>query len=199
VASLDLLSGGRFLFGIGAGWNADEMENHGTEYKSRYKRMREQVLAMKEIWTKDEAQFHGQHVNFDPIWAWPKPAQRPHPPVLLGGESGHTLQRVVDFCEGWFPRGRAGDVILGRAQGPGGPRARRPRHEDDLGLGFGAKPDEATLDTYAGAGITRPSCACRPRGATILPCSTSTPSRSAEARAGEAPSGSWEGALAPSS
>src|SRR6266478_2011425 len=97
VASLDMLSGGRFIFGIGAGWNAEEMENHGTEFKSRFKRMREQVLAMKEIWTKDEAQFHGQHVNFDPIWAWPKPAQKPHPPVLLGGESGHTLQRVVDF------------------------------------------------------------------------------------------------------
>jgi probable F420-dependent oxidoreductase len=111
VASLDQLSGGRFLFGIGAGWNADEMENHGTEYKSRYKRMREQVLAMKEIWTKDEAQFHGQHVKFDPIWSWPKPAQRPHPPVLLGGESGHTLQRVVDFCDGWF-RGAEPRVVI---------------------------------------------------------------------------------------
>ena len=136
VASLDVLSGGRFLFGIGAGWNADEMENHGTEYKTRYKRMREQVLAMKEIWTKDEAEFHGQFVNFDPIWSWPKPAQKPHPPVLLGGESGHTLQRVVDFCEGWFPRGRARDVILaGLKDLQGRPRG-RARHEDDLGLGL---------------------------------------------------------------
>ena len=112
MASLDLLSGGRFLFGIGAGWNADEMENHGTEYKSRYKRMREQVLAMKEIWTKDEAQFHGEYVNFDPIWSWPKPAQKPHPPVLLGGETGHTLQRVVDFCDGGSRGAARRDVIL---------------------------------------------------------------------------------------
>ena len=156
VASLDLLSGGRFLFGIGAGWNAEEMENHGTEFKSRFKRMREQVLAMKEIWTKDEAQFHGQHVNFDPIWAWPKPAQKPHPPVLLGGESGHTLQRVVDFCEGWFPRGRAGDVILAGLRDLQARAARAGRDMKTISISvFGAKPDEATLETYAGAGITR--------------------------------------------
>ena len=156
VATLDQVSGGRFLFGIGAGWNADEMENHGTEYKSRYKRMREQVLAMKEIWTKDEAQFHGQHVNFDPIWSWPKPAQKPHPPVLLGGESGHTLQRVVDFCEGWFPRGRAGDVILAGLKDLKARAARAGRDMKTISVSvFGAKPDEATLETYAGAGITR--------------------------------------------
>jgi len=119
VASLDALSDGRFLFGIGGGWNAEEMENHGTVYKTRFARLREQVLAMKQIWTKDEAAFHGEHVNFDPIWAWPKPAQKPHPPVLLGGESGHTLQRVVDFCEGWFPRGRAHEVIGLKRRGSG--------------------------------------------------------------------------------
>ncbi|HEU4438239.1 MAG TPA: LLM class F420-dependent oxidoreductase [Methylomirabilota bacterium] len=156
VASLDLLSGGRFLFGIGAGWNAEEMENHGTEYKSRYRRMREQVLAMKEIWTKDEAQYHGEHVNFDPIWSWPKPAQKPHPPVLLGGESGHTLQRVVEFCEGWFPRGRAGDVILSGLKDLQARAARAGRDMKTISVSvFGAKPDEATLETYRGAGITR--------------------------------------------
>ena len=156
VASLDALSGGRFLFGIGAGWNAEEMENHGTEFKSRFKRMREQVLAMKEIWTKDEAQFHGQHVKFDPIWAWPKPAQKPHPPVLLGGESGHTLQRVVDFCEGWFPRGRAGDVILAGLKDLQSRAARAGRDMKTISVSvFGAKPDEATLESFARAGITR--------------------------------------------
>ena len=103
VASLDLLSGGRFLFGIGAGWNQDEMENHGTEYKSRFKRMREQVLAMKEIWTKDEAQFHGQHVNFDPIWSWPKPVQVPHPPVLVGGDGPRSLRVAGECGDGWMP------------------------------------------------------------------------------------------------
>jgi probable F420-dependent oxidoreductase len=156
VASLDMLSNGRFEFGIGAGWNAEEMENHGTEFKTRFKRLREQVLAMKQIWTKDEAEYHGQFVNFDKIWAWPKPVQKPNPPVLLGGESGHTLQRVVDFCEGWFPRGRAPEVIL-----PGikdlkmrAEKAGRDFKSISISI-FGARPDQATLDTYAGAGVTR--------------------------------------------
>jgi probable F420-dependent oxidoreductase len=156
VASLDVLSNGRFEFGIGAGWNAEEMENHGTEFKTRFKRMREQVLAMKQIWTKDEAEYRGQFVHFDKIWAWPKPAQKPHPPVLLGGESGHTLQRVVDFCEGWFPRGRSAEVIL-----PGikdlkmrAEKAGRDFRSISISV-FGAKPDEATLDSYAGGGVTR--------------------------------------------
>jgi probable F420-dependent oxidoreductase len=156
VASLDVLSGGRFLFGIGGGWNAEEMENHGTEYATRFKRLREQVLAMKEIWTKDEAEFHGQFVSFDPIWCWPKPAQKPHPPVLLGGESGHTLQRVVDFCDGWFPRGRAHALI---APGLADLKARAERAGRDIRTisvsVFGAKPEEATLDAYAAAGVTR--------------------------------------------
>ncbi len=156
IASLDHLSGGRVLFGIGAGWNAEEMENHGTAFKTRYRLLRERVLAMKEIWTKDAAAFHGEFVNFDPIWSWPKPAQRPHPPVLLGGESGYTLQRVVDFCEGWFPRGRAHDAIL---SGLADLRARAARAGRDMRTisvsVFGAKADEATLDAYAKAGITR--------------------------------------------
>src|SRR3989449_616123 len=112
VASVDFVSNGRFLFGIGGGWNVEEMEHHGTDPKTRFKRLGEQVLAMKQIWTKEAAEFHGKFVSFDPIWMWPKPVQKPHPPILLGGESGHTLQRVVDFCDGWFPRGRAGDVIF---------------------------------------------------------------------------------------
>ncbi|MGE0768186.1 MAG: LLM class F420-dependent oxidoreductase [Hyphomicrobiaceae bacterium] len=107
VASLDRLSGGRFTFGMGGGWNVDEMENHGARYDTRFKLLRERVLAMKEIWTKDEAEFHGELVDFDPIWSWPKPAQQPHPPVLLGGETDHTLRRVVEFCDGWFPRATA--------------------------------------------------------------------------------------------
>src|SRR5713226_10577193 len=156
VASLDVLSDGRFLFGVGGGWNREEMEHHGTDFPSRFKRLREQILAMKEIWTKDEAEFHGQHVNFDKIWAWPKPQQKPHPPVLLGGESGHTLQRVVDFCEGWFPRGRAGDVILAGLKDLEARAARAGRDMKTISVSvFGAKPDEATLETYAGAGITR--------------------------------------------
>jgi len=156
VASLDVLSGGRFEFGIGGGWNAEEMEDHGTVFASRFKRLGEQVRAMKEIWTKDEAEFHGQHVNFDKIWSWPKPAQKPHPPVLLGGESGHTLQRVVDFCDGWFPRGRAAEVILPALKDLRARAAKAGRDMKTISTSvFGAKPDEAVLESYAAAGITR--------------------------------------------
>ncbi len=103
VASLDLISRGRFLFGIGGGWNLEEMENHGTNPAQRWKLMREQVLAMKAIWTQDEAEFHGQFANFDPIWSWPKPVQKPNPPILLGGDGPHTLRRVVEYGDGWMP------------------------------------------------------------------------------------------------
>jgi len=156
VASLDVLSNGRFEFGIGAGWNAEEMENHGTDFKSRFKRMREQVLAMKQIWTKDEAEYHGEFVNFDKIWSWPKPAQKPNPPVLLGGESGHTLQRVVDFCEGWFPRGRSPEMILPGIKDLKARAEKTGRDFKSISISvFAAKPEQATLDTYAGAGVTR--------------------------------------------
>jgi probable F420-dependent oxidoreductase len=104
IASLDMLSGGRFELGVGGGWNEDEMENHGTVYANRFKIVRERVLAMKALWTEDEASFHGEFVNFDPAWSYPKPIQKPHPPILLGGETDHTLRRVVEFCDGWFPR-----------------------------------------------------------------------------------------------
>jgi len=156
VATLDLLSNGRFLFGIGGGWNAEEMENHGTAFKTRFRLLRERVLAMQAIWTRDAAEFHGEFVNFDPIWSWPKPVQKPHPPILLGGESGHTLQRVVDFCDGWFPRGRAAEAILPGLADLKARAARAGRDMKTISVSvFGAKADEATLATYAGAGITR--------------------------------------------
>ncbi len=156
VASVDFVSKGRFLFGIGGGWNVEEMENHGTEPKTRFKRLREQVLAMKEIWTKEAAAFHGDHVRFDPIWMHPKPVQKPHPPVLLGGESGHTLQRVVDFCDGWFPRGRAGDAILTGLAELKTRAARAGRDMRTISVSvFGAKPEPAALDRLAQAGVTR--------------------------------------------
>ena len=105
IASLDMLSGGRFELGVGGGWNVDEMENHGTRYEDRFKIVRERLLAMKAMWTEEEAQFHGEFVNFDPVWSYPKPVQKPHPPILMGGETDHTLRRVVEYCDGWFPRG----------------------------------------------------------------------------------------------
>ncbi len=94
VASIDALSGGRVLFGVGAGWNREEMENHGTDPRRRFRRMRESIEAMKAIWTQDEASYHGEHVDFDRIWSWPKPAQAPHPPVLVGGNGPTVLDRA---------------------------------------------------------------------------------------------------------
>ncbi|MGH7263317.1 MAG: LLM class F420-dependent oxidoreductase [Candidatus Rokuibacteriota bacterium] len=157
VASLDLLSRGRFLFGIGAGWNAEEMENHGTAFATRYRVMRERVLAMKAIWTHDEATYQGEFVRFDPIWSWPKPVQRPHPPVLLGGETGHTLTRVVEWGDGWFPRGRAGaDRILAGLEDLRARAERAGRDMKTISVSvFGAQPDQAALERYAGGGVTR--------------------------------------------
>ena len=103
VASLDHVSGGRFLFGIGGGWNREEMEDHGTRYETRWRLMREQILAMKQIWTADDSEFHGEFVNFGRMWCWPKPVQAPHPPIILGGNGPNTLRRVVEFCDGWMP------------------------------------------------------------------------------------------------
>jgi probable F420-dependent oxidoreductase len=103
VASIDHLSGGRVDFGIGAGWNRQEMANHGTDPAVRMDVMAERVQAMKVIWTQDAASFHGKYVSFDPIWSWPKPAQRPYPPVLVGGYGPHVLDRVLAFGDAWFP------------------------------------------------------------------------------------------------
>lgn len=105
VASLDLISGGRAVFGVGAGWNREEMRNHGTDPSRRGALMDERIRAMREIWTRDEAEFHGEYVDFDPIFAWPKPVQRPHPPIYVGGESGRSIDRVAEYGGGWLPRG----------------------------------------------------------------------------------------------
>lgn len=156
VASLDLLSGGRFEFGIGGGWNVDEMENHGARHATRFKLMRERVLAMKALWTQEAAEFHGEMVSFDPVWCYPKPARKPHPPILLGGETDHTLKRVVEYCDGWFPRARGGfdaAASLDRLR-----RAAEAGKRDPATLStsvFGAPPDAATLDSYRAAGIDR--------------------------------------------
>ena len=154
IASLDQLSGGRFVFGIGGGWNVDEMENHGARHATRFKQMREHVLAMKELWTKDEASFHGEFVKFDPVWSWPKPARRPHPPILLGGESDHTLRRVVEYCDGWFPRPRAGFEPVQAVDRLRRMAAENGRDFRTLSITvFGAPAEAATLASYEKAGI----------------------------------------------
>lgn len=103
VASLDHVSGGRFIFGVGGGWNRPEIANHGTAFETRWRVLRERIEAMKEIWTKEEPEYHGRFVDFGPIWCWPKPVQRPHPPVILGGNGPNTLKRVVRYADGWMP------------------------------------------------------------------------------------------------
>lgn len=156
IASLDRLSNGRFIFGIGGGWNVDEMENHGAHYETRFKLMRERILAMKALWTQDEAAFHGEMVNFDPVWLYPKPLQRPHPPIILGGSSDYTVKRVVEFCDGWLPIARSGFnpnqavAQLRQAASAAG------RDFSTLSISaFAAPPEETVLAEYREAGIQR--------------------------------------------
>jgi len=156
VASLDQLSGGRFVFGIGGGWNVEEMENHGTRYQARFKMLRERVLAMQALWTHDEAEFHGEFVNFDPVWLYPKPKQKPYPPILLGGETDHTLRRVVEFGSGWLPRARGGfepDDAVARLRHAASEGGRDPAAFAITV--FNAPAEEATLASYRKAGIHR--------------------------------------------
>ena len=109
VASLDLVSNGRVMFGVGAGWNREEMADHSTDFSTRWRLLRERVEAVKAIWTQDEAEYHGDMVDFGPVWSWPKPVQKPHPPILLGGSGPKILERVVRYADGWMPN--RGDTI----------------------------------------------------------------------------------------
>jgi probable F420-dependent oxidoreductase len=156
VATLDLLSGGRFLFGIGGGWNAEEMANHGTDFRRRWQLLRERIEAMKAIWRDDNAEYHGELVDFDPIWSWPKPLQKPHPPIFLGGHGPKALARVVRYCDGWLPIPvRAGALIdeindlRARAAAAG-----RDPQSIQIGL-YGVPADAEALRGFAAAGVQR--------------------------------------------
>ncbi|MQF90771.1 MAG: LLM class F420-dependent oxidoreductase [SAR202 cluster bacterium] len=159
IASLDMLSRGRFIFGIGGGWNAEEMRDHGTNFKRRWRILRENILAMKEIWTQEEAEFHGDHVNFDKMWAYPKPVQRPHPPILMGGDGPTTFDRVIDYCDGWIPIGSRSSggpslaekiVLLKRQAEDAG------RDPDSLNItNFGIRPDPELIARLDEAGVDR--------------------------------------------
>jgi alkanesulfonate monooxygenase SsuD/methylene tetrahydromethanopterin reductase-like flavin-dependent oxidoreductase (luciferase family) len=151
-----LLSGGRFIFAMGAGWNAEEMEDHGTRYEDRFKVLRERALAIKALWTQEEAEFHGEFVSFDKSWQYPKPKQRPHPPMLLGGETDHTIKRVIEFCDGWFPRARGGFEPKSAAARLRAAAEAAGRDPATLSITvFGAPADAAALEAYREAGITR--------------------------------------------
>ncbi|MFZ0040662.1 MAG: LLM class F420-dependent oxidoreductase [Solirubrobacteraceae bacterium] len=149
VASLDHLSGGRFEFGVGGGWNREEMANHGTDPRTRMRLMAERVEAMKAIWTQDEASFSGEFVNFDRIWSWPKPAQRPHPPVLVGGNGPTVLDRVLAFGDAWFPNYMP-EGVLDRTQEL---RSRADRPIDLMTMGVPADPE--VLEGLREAGFRR--------------------------------------------
>ncbi len=113
IACLDRIANGRFLFGIGAGWNAEEMADHGVAFQDRWKVTRERVLAMQEIWSKDVAEFHGQFVNFEPLWCWPKPVQAGGPPMLMGAWSKWAFKRIAAYCDGWIPVDAGYDLASG--------------------------------------------------------------------------------------
>ena len=139
-ASLDLISNGRLILGIGAGWNREEMENHGASYTNRWKIVREKILAMKTIWTEDEPEFHGEFVDFDPIWSWPKPVQAGGPPVWIGASSKWVFDRVAEYAEGWMPIGGPGSGNMERLKAA---CDKRGRDVDDVTLAlFGAPADE---------------------------------------------------------
>jgi probable F420-dependent oxidoreductase len=171
VASLDVLSRGRALFGIGGGWNAEEMEDHGTEFPTRWRLLRERVLAMKRIWTEDEPSFEGDFVRFPPLWSWPKPVQRPHPPVLLGGHGRRSLERVVEYCDGWLPIVvRAGDLRSGMVE-LRRLAVERGRDPDTISVSvYGAPLDGEALARLRDIGVARAIFALPSGGAdTVLP------------------------------
>jgi probable F420-dependent oxidoreductase len=155
VASLDMISGGRFVLGVGYGWNIEEMENHGIQTNRRRAIVREKILACKELWTKDEASFFGTYVNFTPSWTWPKPVQKPHPPILIGAAPTEvTFRHVVEYADGWMPiegRWPIEDKIveLRKAAEAAG------RDPESLTIGvFALKPDPAHIEAQMKAGVS---------------------------------------------
>lgn len=165
VASLDQLSEGRFIFGIGGGWNAEEMENHGTNFKKRWRVLRERVLAMKEIWTKEEAEFHGEFVNFDKIWANPKPFQKPHPPILMGGDGLTTFDRVLEYCDGWVPIGIRSTGITEKIATLKSRAEEMGRDPKSVSVTvFGTRPKPEIIDEYERAGVDRVLLPLPPEG-----------------------------------
>ena len=154
VASVDVLSGGRFLFGVGAGWNVEEMGNHGTDASRRFGVMRERIEAMKAIWTENEASYSGTHVNFERIWCWPKPVQKPHPPVMVGGNGARVLDRVLAFGDEWMPNRMSDEDLAARIE-------ELQARASEVGRGripvtvVGFPADAARIEAVAGIGVDR--------------------------------------------
>jgi len=155
VSTLDRLSAGRFIFGVGGGWNAEEMANHGTVFETRFKMMRERILAMKEIWTQPTPKFAGEFVQFDKMMQWPKPVQKPHPPIILGGGFPHAAKRAIAYGDGWMPIGGRADPLeilpqfrqMAKEAG---------RNSASLSFGiYGGPADPEVLKRYRDAGVNR--------------------------------------------
>jgi probable F420-dependent oxidoreductase len=162
VASLDLLSRGRFIFGVGAGWNVEEMANHGTEFKTRRRLLRERIEAMKAIWTQHEPGYHGHLVNFDPIWCYPKPVQKPYPPIVMGGQAASAMRAAIAFCDGWMPTSR-GEAFFAKLDEFRQLLAASGRDPKTLSIGAYYEPsgnldqDRRAVARFAEAGVDRVS------------------------------------------
>jgi probable F420-dependent oxidoreductase len=154
VASIDRLSGGRFLFGVGAGWNAEEMRNHGTDPSRRFGIMRERIEAIKTIWTQDEASYHGRYVNFERIWCWPKPVQQPHPPVLVGGNGARVIDRVLAFGDEWMPNRVEDDQLIAEIEELQRRASEAGRFRIPVTV-VGMMRDPARIERLERAGVTR--------------------------------------------
>ncbi len=156
VASIDQVSGGRFTFGVGNGWNQDEMENHGTVFATRHKLARERIEAMKAIWTQDTAEYHGELVNFDPVSTWPKPVQKPYPPILIGGAFPYSARRAIRYGDGWMPQTTNADKtplteVIPRFRQMAAEAGRDPAA---MRIVIGAQPpDLALIERYQAVGV----------------------------------------------
>lgn len=153
VATVDRISEGRFLFGVGGGWNREEMANHGTAFATRFDLLRERVLAMKALWGNEVAEFHGDYVDFDPVWQWPKPLQSPHPPVIVAGNGPKSIERAADYGDGWMPIAGRGDTTE-QVEALQKAAAQRGRGPIPVTV-FGARPKPEILNGYAAAGVDR--------------------------------------------
>jgi probable F420-dependent oxidoreductase len=173
VASIDQVSGGRFVFGVGNGWNEDEMENHGTAFATRHKRARENIEAMKEIWTKSEAEYHGEFVNFDPMMAWPKPVQKPYPSILVGGAFPYSARRAIRYGDGWMPQvtERSPTPLIELIPKFRQMCAEADRDPDKMDISIGGQsPDADLAKRYGDAGFNRVSTSLpSEKAGTILP------------------------------
>lgn len=155
IASLDVLSGGRFLFGVGFGWNVDEFASHGQEFKHRHAVVREKIGAMKSLWRDEEASYSGKYVHIEPSWIYPKPVQNPHPPILVGGNGPVAMRHAIEWGDFWYPTPPAEDKHLDASVPLLRQMAEKAgRDPQSIGIGVGAaSPDEDSLAAYLKAGV----------------------------------------------